>query len=210
MGGFLPAKVVQRQEAMEGQAGGCPSAMAEKLDAESAGGAGRGRARIALVVALKSRTGAAHLMSSELVRLLGVAGIVLAIGACGDPARPGGTTRPQSSEERAGRLAVLIAQSAEERDGPDWRADFDRLDREVTYAYQETQMAPADFRRFKAAMEIVANPAELAKWQRRIGRIEFTPEQRRGHEAAKERFEQWKADYRERLRERRQRLLDRP
>ena len=107
-------------------------------------------------------------------------------------------------------MAIRMAAASKAFRGDGWRAKFPTTREDLTaiFGYQETQMSPEDFRVFRAALEIVANPAELSAWQRRLGPVEIPSDRLQRMQERRQRFENWKLEYRELLRQHRERIRE--
>ena len=108
-------------------------------------------------------------------------------------------------DEQAARVALRMVAIAKLFHGNDWADHLptSQKDRDAVYANQSAWMASDQNELHKGALDIIANPIELAAWQRRLGDVVLTPKEVQRFMAARERVEQHKADLRKRLEEKR-------
>ena len=111
----------------------------------------------------------------------------------------------QTRDFRAAEAALRMVAIAKLFHGNDWADHLptSREDMAAVYAKQSEWMDSDHLELQKDALEIIADPSELAAWQRRIGDVVLSPKEVQRLQEARERFEQYKLDHRRRLEEKR-------
>ena len=108
------------------------------------------------------------------------------------------------------QLALRIVAQAVLFHGEEWR---DHLPTEASAlrsvnSRHEQVMSQSDAQLYKAALEIIANPSELAAWRQRLDPVVFTPREIERLRASKARLDAWRADFKRRVEENRQRIRE--
>ena len=111
----------------------------------------------------------------------------------------------QTRDVLAAEAALRMVAIAKLLHGNEWADHLptSREDMDAVYASQSEWMDPDHLELQKDALEIIADPSELAVWQRRLGDTVLSPKEVRRLLEAQERFEEYKNDYRRRLEEKR-------